>query len=179
MNTVEQPILGYSGKIRDLLMAGHQELVTNKELGSWWRDTVHSVNIWSLGGDAGPPSGTGVQLVDLGGNGSVYIHLGLPYSTQDEFDCRLDIKGYQYGTGQPVDNRYLIGRRNGVVKSAVLGNNNPAVYADANGKLVCRLFLDNTYVLSFSVSVFDPSGDTRLEPGDIQGRVSRSAVINF
>lgn len=171
----------YAAKITSLLEAGYTSLVTHAETGSWWRARVMTLSVWSLGGIHGPPATTGLPPDDLGQTENVYIHFKLPFAPTEDFCCRLDIDGYQYGGGKIVRGQFFVGRLAGVVNSHVQGTtaHGPAVYVDANGYVVCRLFFSSAYVLNLTVSGFAENDAHRAALSNISAKASLSTTLTF
>jgi len=181
MSAVIDAFNRYASKIMGLLSAGYTALVTHAETGSWLRQRIKVVYVWSLGGIHGAPSTSGIPADDLGQTENIYIHFKLPFAPGTDFCCRLDIEGYQYGVGKIVRGQFFAGRIGATLSTHVQGTtaHSPGIYMDDNGYVVCRLFFSSAYVLNLTVSGMSADDATRTALNNITAKASLTSNLTF
>jgi len=150
------------------------------------RMAIHHGHIYGTGGPHGVLSKGDFPTVNLGSTDQVYVHYKLPLNIYRDI-CMFwfRVRGYNYGGSAVVDETfvgycYADGRSLQAVHTQ--GRFTPAVYADAAGNVVLRLYFPLVYYTALSMDTMQ-CGTTHwmrlLKKEDIVVALSKSAILNF
>jgi len=150
------------------------------------RRGIYQGIIYATGGAPGVGAGGDFPRTDLGDTGAVYVHFKLPLKiTTNNRMFHLRIRGYCYGTAQPVDETivgYCKASSTRIEGIATKGNFSPTVYVDSNNNVVVRLYFGNIYYTTMSIDsmmVSTGAESDMFKRGDLVARMSLAATVTF
>lgn len=150
------------------------------------RKMIHQGHVYGTGGPAGVGSKGEYPRVDLGTTESVYVHYRLPLNiNRDVCMFWFRILGYCYGAAKPLKETfvgYCYSEQTALKAVHTQGNFSPAVYVDASGNVVLRLFFPYIYYTTFSMDTMTVGIENWMRlfgKDDIEVRLSLVATLNF